>query len=55
MRTGELLHPLVAQHQADFYGDQAWANELAKQGYVVMVHDAVAFGSRRVRLADVPD
>ena len=55
VRTGELLHPLVAQHQADFYGDQAWANELAKQGYVVMVHDAFAFGSRRVRLADVPD
>lgn len=55
VRTGEPLHPLVAQHQADFYGDQAWANALAQQGYIVMVHDAFAFGSRRVRLADVPE
>jgi dienelactone hydrolase len=55
VRTGEPMHPLVAQHQADYYGDQAWANALAKQGHVVMVHDAFAFGSRRVRLADVPD
>jgi dienelactone hydrolase len=54
LRTGGPLHPLVAQHQAEFYGDRAWANELARQGYVVLVHDAFAFGSRRVRRADVP-
>lgn len=37
-----------------YYGGVAWANELAKRGYVVLVHDAFAFASRRVRLADIP-
>ena len=32
----------------------AWANELARRGYVVLVHDTFTFGSRRMRLADVP-
>jgi len=31
----------------------AWANELARRGYVVLVHDTFPFGSRRVRVADV--
>jgi dienelactone hydrolase len=48
-------HPLMADHQRDYYGGRAWANEIAKQGYVVLVPDAFPFGSRRVRLADVPD
>ncbi|MDQ3250133.1 MAG: hypothetical protein M3Q45_13110, partial [Chloroflexota bacterium] len=52
--TDALVHPLMAAHQSS-YGGVAWANELAKRGYVVLVHDAFAFGSRRVRLADVPD
>jgi dienelactone hydrolase len=47
-------HPLMADHQRDYYGGRAWANEIAKQGYVVLVPDAFPFGSRRVRLADVP-
>jgi dienelactone hydrolase len=52
-RTGETLHPLIERiHARD--GGVAWANEIARRGYVVLVHDAFAFGSRRVRLADVP-
>ncbi len=51
-RTGDEQHPLMAQHHAHYYGEMAWANQLAKRGYVVLVHDA--FASRRVRLADVP-
>lgn len=47
-------HPLMVKHQAQYYGGLAWANELARRGYVVLVHDAFAFGSRRVRLGDVP-
>ena len=31
-----------------------WANELARRGFAVLVHDAFAFASRRVRVADVP-
>lgn len=51
---GEERHPIMVDHHDRYYGGVAWANQLAKQGYVVLVHDAFAFGSRRVRLADVP-
>lgn len=53
-QTTAEVHPLVVQHRADAYEGLAWANELAHRGYVVLVHDAFAFNSRRVRLADVP-
>ena len=33
----------------------SWANELAKRGFAVLVHDAFAFASRRVRYADLPE
>ena len=53
-QTTDTVHPLVVQHRADAYEGLAWANELARRGYLVLVHDAFAFNSRRVRLADVP-
>jgi dienelactone hydrolase len=48
-------HPLMIEHQEHYYGGVAWANELARRGYVVLVSDAFTFGSRRVRVGDVPD
>ena len=51
--TGAPRHPAVTEPDAS-YGGIAWANALAKRGYVVLVPDAFGFGSRRVRLADVP-
>jgi dienelactone hydrolase len=51
--TGAPIHPSVAA-QRGAYGGEAWANALARRGYVVLVPDAFGFGSRRVRLADVP-
>jgi dienelactone hydrolase len=48
-------HPLMLRHQEQYYGGVAWANELARRGYVVLVHDTFTFGSRRMRLADLPD
>ncbi|WP_373520244.1 alpha/beta hydrolase family protein [Aquiflexum sp.] len=45
----------VQEHQKTYYQGKAWANELAKRGYIVMVNDAFAFGSRRVMLEDVPE
>jgi len=54
-RIGKDPHPLMLQHQEHYYGGVAWANELAKRGYVVLVHDAFAFASRRVRVSDLPD
>ncbi|MDX2035842.1 MAG: prolyl oligopeptidase family serine peptidase [Isosphaeraceae bacterium] len=53
-RMGPERHPLMVEHQDHYYGGVAWANEIARRGYVVLVHDAFLFGSRRVRAADVP-
>jgi dienelactone hydrolase len=47
------LHPMMKEHRDDYYGGVSWANELAKRGFVVLVHDAFAFASRRVRAAEV--
>jgi dienelactone hydrolase len=48
------IHPLMKQHRDEYYGGLSWANELAKRGFAVLVHDAFAFASRRVRVGDVP-
>jgi dienelactone hydrolase len=47
-------HPLMKVHQEHYYTGTAWANELARKGYVVLVSDAFAFGSRKVLPEDVP-
>jgi dienelactone hydrolase len=54
-KTSHQSHPLIEKHQADYYEGMAWANEIAKRGYVVLVTDAFPFASRRVMLQDVPD
>ncbi len=53
-RMGDELHPMMVRHQERYYGGVAWANELAKRGYAVLVHDTFAFASRRVRAGDLP-
>ena len=45
----------MAEHQRDYYSSRAWANEIAKRGYVVLVPDAFTFGTRRVMMQDVPE
>jgi len=52
-KVSDESHPLMKTHQDDYYEGFAWANEMAKRGYVVLVHDVFAFGSRRVYLNDV--
>jgi dienelactone hydrolase len=54
-RTSDVQHPLMVQHQQEAYSGRAWANEIAKRGYIVLVSDAFAFASRRVMLQDVPE
>jgi dienelactone hydrolase len=54
-RTSDSQHPMMKSWQRDYYGNHAWANEIAKRGYVVMVSDAFDFESRRVMLSDVQD
>ncbi|MDO1448250.1 hypothetical protein Q0590_18390 [Rhodocytophaga aerolata] len=53
-RTSDKPHTLIQAHQEHYYSGRAWANEIAKQGYVVLVSDAFPFASRRVLLQDVP-
>ena len=47
------IHPLMKQHRDEYYGGLSWANELARRGFAVLVHDAFAFASRRVRVGDL--
>lgn len=54
-RTGPDQHPLMKEHQKDYYSGRAWANEIARRGYVVLVSDAFPFASRRVMMQDVPE
>ena len=54
-RTSDNPHPLMGDHQKEYYEGFAWANEIAKRGYVVLVSDAFPFASRRVMMQDVPE
>jgi len=54
-KTSDQQHPLMVSHQQDYYSKRAWANEIAKRGYVVLVPDAFTFGTRRVMMQDVPE
>jgi dienelactone hydrolase len=54
-RTSDSQHPHVEDSQQQYYDGFAWANEMAKRGYVVLVPDAFPFASRRVMLQDVPE
>jgi dienelactone hydrolase len=53
-RASDDQHPMMKEHQQVYYSNLAWANEIAKRGYVVLVSDAFTFASRRVMLQDVP-
>jgi dienelactone hydrolase len=54
-RLGDDLHPMLAAHQTEYYGGVGWANEIARLGYAVLVHDAFPFASRRVLPVDVAE
>ncbi len=54
IRTSDERHRMIVAHQDEYYEGLAWANEVARRGYVVMVSDAFPFASRRVLLQDVP-
>jgi len=54
-RVSAEQHPLIVEHQKEYYSGLAWANEIAKRGYAVLVPDAFTFASRRVMLQEVPE
>jgi hypothetical protein len=53
VRTDDSPWDVQKKHQDHNYAGTAWANEIAKRGYAVLVHDTFPFASRRVRVADV--
>jgi dienelactone hydrolase len=55
VRTDDAPWPVQKKHQDKDYAGVAWANEIAKRGYAVLVHDTFPFASRRVRVQDVPE
>lgn len=54
-RTRATQHPIITEHQRSDYGGLAWANEIARRGYAVLVHDTFTFGSRKVLPQDLPE
>jgi len=54
-KTSEVQHPNMIEHQQNYYGGKAWANEIARRGYVVLIPDAFTFASRRVMFQDIPE
>ena len=48
---GEESHPRAAALRAGWYSGRAPANELARRGFVVLVHDTFSWGSRRFDLS----
>lgn len=54
IQTSKNLHPFIYTHQKDYYGGVAWANEIAKRGYGVLVHDVFPFESRKILASELP-
>ncbi len=52
--AGGPVHPHVKAYRDIYYGGRAWANEIAKRGYGVLVHDIFPFESRRILPSELP-
>jgi dienelactone hydrolase len=53
-RTAAPQHAIMQHHQAEYYGGRAWANEIARRGFAVLVHDVFPFESRKVLASGLP-
>jgi dienelactone hydrolase len=49
------LPPSLVEMRNELYEGRAFANSLAKRGFVVLAHDAFLWGSRRFPLREMPD
>lgn len=48
-------HRVLGPVRDKYYEGRAWANDLARQGFVVLVHDTFLWGSRRFALETMPE
>ncbi|MBN1887572.1 MAG: hypothetical protein JW850_06265 [Thermoflexales bacterium] len=46
--------PVLVGYRQQYYGSRAYPNELAKEGFVVLVHDTFLWGSRKFPLEEMP-
>ncbi len=53
-RAGRPVHPMMQRHQEEYYSGLGWADEIARRGFAVLVHDVFPFESRRIRAGDLP-
>ncbi len=54
-QTSDSMPSFLVEHQKISYESHAWANDLAKRGYAVLVHDVFPFASRRVLFAETSE
>ena len=54
IRTSDHTHPYILEHQGTYYGGVGWADELARRGYGVLIHDVFPFESRKIRASELP-
>ena len=47
--------PVLRSYRARYYGSRAYVNALAREGFVVLVHDTFLWGSRRFPLEMMPE
>ena len=47
--------PILQVHRRQYYADRPYPNALAKEGFVVLVHDTFLWGSRRMPLETMPE
>lgn len=46
---------VLVDYQKTYYGGRAYANALAREGFVVLVHDTFLWGSRKFPLESIPE
>ncbi|TAM94324.1 MAG: hypothetical protein EPN39_17705 [Chitinophagaceae bacterium] len=54
-QTSDRRDPIMVAHQKEYYEGHAWANDIAKRGYVVLISDGFPFGSRRMMIDHVSE
>ena len=50
----DALPAMLARYREQYYGGRAYANAVAREGFVVLAHDAFLWGSRRFPLETMP-
>lgn len=50
-----VLTPVLQAFRDDAYGGRAYANALAREGFLVVVHDTFVWGSRKFPLNEMPE